>query len=288
MSIKRIAWRECLVIASLMIGLLVCTSIPATAGSIGLSFNGYWGRVLQPTIEAGVVKQTNWNNTLRYQYMMSTSGVTEAFDKTSIFQGGNSDAPVGLGTIVDDTGTVVNNLDIRWTHGLNHFGGSSSNGDIQLMKALTYQYRTTDPTMNIEVQDIPYAAYDLYVYLGGEDGTQSTSDSAPNIAKVWLDGNPDAFYFQSEPHVGSPGFVQTTHTTGAAGAPLASYAVWTGLTGDDVTISFVKEAGSTQHGFSRIGIPGIQIVEVPEPGSIGLASLGLLSLLMFIRRRRAA
>jgi hypothetical protein len=83
----------------------------------------------------------------------------------------------------------------------------------------------------------------------------------------------------------SPGanavLTQTTDTTGAN--PGATYAVFTGLTGSSQTITCTPTGGNDQW----LGISAIQIVAVPEPGTLALAAMGGVGMLAFRRRFQA-
>jgi hypothetical protein len=68
-------------------------------------------------------------------------------------------------------------------------------------------------------------------------------------------------------------FIQTTDTTSAN--PGANYAEFTGLSGSSQTFTMTIPGG---------GIAGMQIVAVPEPGTMALACLGGFALLAWKRR----
>ena len=68
-------------------------------------------------------------------------------------------------------------------------------------------------------------------------------------------------------------FQQTTDTGGAN--PSADYAVFTSLSGSSQTITTLVSGGG--------GIAGFQIVAVPEPGTMALAIMGGLGVLLMKR-----
>jgi len=117
---------------------------------------------------------------------------------------------------------------------------------------------------------IPFANYDIYVYFSSDavgrtgtisDGATTYSFSTDTRAKVDAHSN---FVF-----------AQTTDT--GLSHPSADYAVFSGLTGASETLTIANASDG-------MGFAGIQIVAVPEPGTMALAALGGASLLFWRRR----
>jgi hypothetical protein len=120
------------------------------------------------------------------------------------------------------------------------------------------------------IGSIPFSQYDLIVYFSSDvdgrtgtvsDGTTTFSFSTMGIAAT---SGSNAI------------FTQTTNT--GAGNPSADYAVFSGLTGASKIISIQSIPSS------GMGIAGIQIVQVPEPGVTSL--LGLCGAGFVLIRRR--
>lgn len=118
--------------------------------------------------------------------------------------------------------------------------------------------------------NISFSAYDVYVYFSSDadgrtgtisNGTTTFSFSTDTRAKVDAHGN--------------FAFAQTTDT--GLSHPSADYAIFSGLTGGSQTFTIANASDG-------MGFAGIQIVAVPEPGTMVLATLGGASLLFWRRR----
>jgi len=120
------------------------------------------------------------------------------------------------------------------------------------------------------VTDIPYATYDLYVYV------ESDSNGRTGYVTTSQTGSPD-YYFTTFGGGGQPAsFVQITSTT-PGDFTQGNYAYFSGLTDEDLTFgSYDKNTWS--------GITGFQIVQVPEPATGSLLAGSLL--LLALRRRK--
>ena len=124
----------------------------------------------------------------------------------------------------------------------------------------------------LSLSGISFSQYNVIVYFSsdadGRAGTVSdgtTTYDFSTIMRNQVNNNPNVT------------FIQTTDTTGAN--PGANYAVFSGLTGASQTLTLNSGA------VAGMGIAGMQIVAVPEPGTMALAALGGASLLF--RRRRS-
>ena len=125
---------------------------------------------------------------------------------------------------------------------------------------------------------IPYAKYDLYVYISSDgdgrtgtisDGATTYSFSTDTRAKVDAHGN---FVF-----------AQTTDT--GLSHPSADYAVFSDLTGASETLTIANASDG-------MGFAGIQIEAVPEPVNVALGVFGglfaVVGLGKIVRRMKAA
>ena len=123
--------------------------------------------------------------------------------------------------------------------------------------------------MTISIAEIPYAQYDIYIYL--------SSDTAGR--EGYVTDTASTFYFStygSDAISGSNAvFVQATETSDLGTNAAATYARFSNLTGSSQSLS-VFAAGNG-------GIAGIQVIQVPEPSAALLGGLGMLAL---FRRRR--
>jgi hypothetical protein len=135
---------------------------------------------------------------------------------------------------------------------------------------ITYSYTTFNA--------IPYSSYNVYVYFG--------SDTAARPGTV-TDGT-TTYDFSTLGQAAISGanalFTQTTDTTGAN--PAADYAIFTGETASSLTITCTPTDLSPTDA-EWLGISAIQIVAVPEPGTLAMAALGGIGMLVFGRRFKA-
>ena len=126
-------------------------------------------------------------------------------------------------------------------------------------------------SVSITLSEIPYAAFDVYVYVVSDDATRTgtVTDGTTTYSFGVLDSmiNPE----------GDALLVQTTNISGSN--PEANFAVFSGLTESSYTFStsFYDSTGAFSYG----GIAGFQVVEVPEPTSLIILGVGAL----FIHRK---
>ncbi|HTL72544.1 MAG TPA: PEP-CTERM sorting domain-containing protein [bacterium] len=145
---------------------------------------------------------------------------------------------------------------------------SAPDGDGTYNKAIfDGYYNSVGSTLSLG--NISFSTYDVYVYFSADvdgrtgtisDGTTTFSFSTMGIAAT---SGANAI------------FSQTTDT--GAGNPSADYAIFSGLTGGSQTFTIANASDG-------MGFAGIQIVAVPEPGTMALAALGGASLLFWRRR----
>lgn len=211
---------------------------------------------------SGIAPAANWNNTVP--------------------SAGNPFIGRIANDLMDDAG-VATTVDISygswgaWRIQDSHPG---ADGDGSNNKELLNGYLNAGPApwspavtaSSVALSQIPYASYNIIVYF--------SSDQAGREGQVAVGAS--TFYFSSLGAASIAGsnalLTRTTSTTNADYAG-ATYAIFSGLTGDSQTIS-VQMRDNDEWG----GIAGFQIVAVPEPSA---ALLGAIGLLAFTRRRRA-
>lgn len=218
----------------------------ASAAVISVNYDGNTGTQLTSTDVAGVEQVGNWNN--------STDG---SF----------TDAVNDSGTITTADFSATNTGEWRST------GSPFADPDNQMMEGVLYG---NESGWTISGAQIPFASYDLYVYLA--------SDAAGRDYKI-SDGTTTYWYDAMTPPTGSEvtytiATTLTDPTTNNAAA--ANYVLFTGLSGDfTITLSGHPDGPDSS---TNPTVSGLQLVAVPEPSTsalLGLASLGLV-----LRRRR--
>ncbi|HEY4313085.1 MAG TPA: PEP-CTERM sorting domain-containing protein [Pirellulales bacterium] len=237
--------------------LAICGS--ATANSIGLNFTatrfGGGPYPILPNESAGLVPQTNWNNT-------NPLGNGSTADVAS---------PVA-GTLVDNTGAATG-VTVQWFNGnaeVNSSGGNTTPDERLFRGAVEGQFfGSPSPQLEVTVSNVPYAHYEVIAYVVGFG---FAADSSVRL------GDQEFFYTQSS-NFTTDGFIKAT-ATDYADRTLATYAEFDNLTGSTFTLELIHQGGN------RPAIDGFQIVATPEPSSWVLIVLGCGLLGLHIRQRR--
>lgn len=209
--------------------------------AVGLNFVSVRGqevntaRSLSAHAYAGApeVAQRNWNQTTA----LNLNGFST--------QGIGSVASPSTGDLVDSRGMATGmGLSFRCQNSWN-----IDNEDLSSYGLLFAGYADSNATNNASVTltNVPYASYDLYVYVGAGNvgSTQKVTDGVTTYS------------FKTAARIieGAGSYVQTTDT--GEGYPSANYAKFSGKTSSSVTVTFLR-------GSSNGGINAIQVVST-EP-----------------------
>jgi hypothetical protein len=216
------------------------------------------------TVHAQNIVSWEYNN----GNMIPSNGVS--FAGVALAPYWNNSREEGVANLVANDGSLsgisLTFADAFGAWGIGGVSGPDANGTYN--KSIFDGYGNTASTDTLGLSGISLSLYNVIVYFSsdtdGRTGTISdgtTTYDFSTIMRNQVDNNPNVT------------FIQTTDTTGAN--PGANYAVFTDLSGSSQTFTLATAAG--------MGIAGMQITPVPEPGTLALAGLGGLGLL--IRRR---
>ncbi len=240
------------------------------AASIGLNFvggNNNGTDTLIPTLSAGVVPQTNWNN----------------------LTGSNTNSTADGVTVVDSTGAATG-VTALWTNGAGNYDNSSTsgtaplstNGDQILLNGGIWGATPRGGGPSVTVSNVPYSSYEVIVTSLLDHGGTIISTTLVGGSTVYANQtqNPaDAGYIDGTSS--SFTYTQATDTTGT-GTGLADYALFSGLSGTSFTVSEdIVSGAATAANLSSIEIVNLTI---PEPASLFLLGVAVLG---FSSRRRA-
>jgi hypothetical protein len=210
---------------------------------ISVNFQGS-GQALSSTDLAGIVPLDNWNN------CTTTSSWTN----------------LNFLDLTDSSGADIATV-FSVNYGFSSAGGGQANygndtaGDrLMLGGSMVFTSGAT-----IRLTNIPYAAYDLYVYVGpGESGKIGASFNGSVAVGDTI------FYYKN---LINSAYVLSTDTVGPAiDSSSANYVKFGNLTGASLNIVLAA------YNYNNSGIYGFQIIAVPEPSVCVLLVIGGLLL----------
>ncbi len=224
---------------TLFTSLQLAVSHFASAASIGVNFSTDSFAVnydLGPTDVTGVVAQQNWNNAH------------------------NSDA--SLANLIDSQGNSTG-ASVTWFH--NPYATAvptgTPTGDL-------LHSGIADFNGSIVVSNVPYATYDVYLYIAG--GVNAGGLFFANGNTVGGNGGPYGTLNAS------PSFIP------ASGTDFGNYIDFPAINGSTLTLQGLATTGVQ----SVAVIDGFQIVPTPEPSTLVLAAVGMAALMGVARQRR--
>ncbi len=236
------------------VSVMVALTAAVQAGSVGVNFgSNRSGALLAATDTAGVVAQQNWNNAPNAS-------------------GSIGDAKDGLGGL---TG-----MGVTWTTNESwDLGGSPVTGDGKLMKGWVATHSDSSAS-TIALSSIPYAQYDLYLYVSHDRASEDTRFNETSVPAIT---NFVTVEDVTSTTVGANPFVFNEITTSGA---TGNYTKFTGLTQTSLSLEFYSQDDGNHRG----PLSGLQIVDatpvIPEPMTMLAVGLGVAGLGRYVRRRR--
>jgi hypothetical protein len=221
----------------------------ARAQIIAVNFDGEGGAVTAPT---GVVTAYTWND------LDGSSGSATGLTETD-----------GVGTSND---TSLPTTSITFASQDSYLSGNPNLGNLLngYLDGNGAAIGVLNGTVTISVTNIPFALYDVYVYVGADqngrtgDGMLGTEDLSFTSAAA-----------------GATAFAVNSDLS--ADHPSANTLLFTDISG--TSFSYLQNAGSNNN---STGVMAIEIVAVPEPTSLGMMALAALACggMTWIARRK--
>lgn len=233
---------------------LVLCSLAASAHAVSIGINFGAGRAeasLGAGDSAGVLAQTNWNN-----------------------------APGGSGSlaVLNTDAGAASGASVSWATDEEWSAGTGiTDPNAALLNGWISANNATAPDAAIDVSNIPFAVYNLYVYMNHDRATEDVDITGPfgtfRLHETDADLEADI--------TGAVTWTQQTATADGDAAQEGNYALFTGLTA--ANLNLVLTPGGAEGSPDRGAITGIQLVAVPEPST---SLLALLAGLVGLSRRR--
>ena len=231
-------------------------------GGIGIHFvsENDLNATLGTNETAGVIPQTRWNDTLPLRPWTRPAG-----SKADIL------TPL-TNRIVRSDGIILTNFTFNWTGEASDASDNAGSSDRKLMSGYLRAYSTTPLTLTLS--NIPFAAYDLYVIVGG------SYDGQRGRIRLGASSATDRF-FRTMTTAPQDGFVEIK--PGPVDYPYGNFVLYTNLTASTATLNVTNVEGWS------LGIHAVQIVDrslnfdastIPDwwelkhalqPGSVALA-----------------
>jgi hypothetical protein len=209
---------------------------------VGIAFNNYSGEqtgyAFSPSMYAGAdaVRQKNWNRT----YQLPTENLT----------GTEVDIAQPIATVIaDSTGTATAITLAFKSSGVWSDYNEQKTPYGHLYNAFAYNSGDA-PDVEVSLGNIPYAAYDVYVYMGAD--WNGRTGSVSNGSTIYS-------FTSSSNATSNGGLSSYVETTSADGYPNANYCVFRNQSGN--AFSFKVSRGS-----DNVGLFGLQVVQKsPSP-----------------------
>lgn len=185
-------------------------------------------------------------------------------------------------SLVDDSGALVSGLSVAFTGNQNTFNNSPTP-----TQAMLSGFLSGNP-MSATISGIPYATYDVYVYYAGfvsnysltwtatDNDTATPLETVYSVRGSWAGPQAPGGALVLSQYAGL-----SEATDAAIAGDGGNYLKFSGLTAANLTI-----AETSGNGFNENGFSGLQIVQIPEPATMGLFGLAALGILA--RRRLMA
>jgi hypothetical protein len=228
------------------------------------------------TLNAGIIS-VDFDNTAAAPGLMETTDLAGAPGVRT----GNWNAwfksDVTLGdagqTIVDNTGATI----AGFTASGNFTWASRDNDTVNDTAMFSDIVDVQTSTRLVNVSNVPYALYDVYVYMHDDDfdrAGQFTLGSETYYMRGFGPGE-----HAGDPLADGSGYVLSTDTTYGLGTDIdqANYVKFSNVSGTSFQMAWTAvNAGDS---IMRAKVAGFQIVEVPEPATLVILGLGVLGVL---------
>lgn len=203
-------------------------------GAIGIHFfsQGDLDGGLGTNAITGIVPQVFWNDTVALKQWGRPTG--SKVDIVSPF----------TNQIARSDGVIITNLALNWTAADSSASFNNGTADRKLMDGFIRAYATTEASLTIS--NIPFAAYDLYVTVGGSyDGQRGRVRLGTNTATER--------FFQTASTAPQTNFTEIK--PGIAAFPPGNFVRYTNLTSSSATINVTNYDGWA------LGICSVQIID---------------------------